>query len=270
MARRALLPLLSVLLVSCRGGGAPAHATFRDGQWVWSAADSALLAASVRGGASLTAGVWVSTVRPAVPGDSLAQTLALPPSAAGLAPIAAVAFHAWWADHSDRVTADQLDRRLRTLLDLLSRSGATVTEVQLDYDCPVRLLPRWARVLHRLRHSSLEGREVWITSLLAHQRDPAFGRRLRGAVDGQILQLFDTGDRAAGARLDDLERRLVRQGLPFRVGLGAFERRLPGGGLTDHVAWFGAVRELRTWPGFRGLWVFPAGRPYQRLVREAS
>lgn len=268
---RAALVCSVALGLACAAGESPPGATARDGQWVWSVADSALFAAA---GPAATPGVWVATIRPSPAGDSLQQSLALPPTVGGGAPIAAVirfdaALHSWWGEQSDATTARLLDQRISALLALLDRSGVAVAEVQLDYDCPVRLLSRWSRVLHRLRRSSLAGREVWVTSLVAHQRDPRFGARLRGAADGQIVQLFDTGDRATDAQLAELERLVPRQRLPFRIGLGAFERRLPSGRTTDHTVWFGAVRRFRTWPGYRGLWVFPAGQPWRRRLGAA-
>jgi len=256
------------LLAGCAGGEASPHASHRDGQWVWTAADSVLAAGHPR----ITPGVWVATIRAPAPAESLTQRLALPPTAAAGRPIAAVvrvdpSVHAWWAGHTDGEAARQFDDRLRALMQLLDRSGARVLEVQLDYDCPVRLLPRWARVLHRLRGSALRGREVWITSLVVHQRSRRFGASVRGAVDGQIVQLFDTGDPSSGPALEELERLVPGQGLPFRIGLASYERRLPGG-TTEHTAWFGALGRFRALRGYRGLWIFPAGHAYDRLLAE--
>ncbi|NOT06665.1 MAG: DUF3142 domain-containing protein [Gemmatimonadales bacterium] len=257
-----------IQLTACRLETPSIGASHRDGQWIWSAADSSLFAER-EAGDSVLGGVWVATIRPGPTGDSLQQTLALPPSTGGAGPIAAVvridaATHPWWAGRSDADAARQFDRRLAALLRHVDATGIHVAEIQLDYDCPMRLLPRWASVLRHLRESALAGRELWITSLVAHQRDPDFGRRLRGVVAGQIVQLFDTGNRAGTEALSELETLTARQGLPFRIGLGAFERRLPDGRSTGHLLWFDAVGRFRSWQGFRGLWVFPAGQPYTR------
>jgi hypothetical protein len=85
-------------------------------------------------------------------------------------------------------------------------------------------------------------------------------------VDGQIIQLFDTGDRPSATALATLGRLASRQGIPFRIGLGAFERRHRDGSTTDQTGWFDAISTFRRWPGYHGLWIFPAGNRYQPLI----
>jgi hypothetical protein len=243
----------------------------QDGQWVWSSADSVVLASQRTPRFNPMPGVWVATIWAPPGGDSLRQTLALPPTTGGLGPVAAVvrfepSLHAWWAGRRDADVADEIDRRLKALMELLDRSGVPIAEIQLDYDCPVRRLANWARVLRHLHRSSLAGRSVWMTSLVAHQRDPDFGRRMRGAVDGQIVQLFDTGEEPSADRLAELARLVPRQALPFRIGLGAFNRKSRAGITTQQTDWFRSVAEFERWPGFQGLWVFPAGFEYRRLI----
>jgi hypothetical protein len=124
---------------------------------------------------------------------------------------------------------------------------------------PVRLLPRWAAVLGRLRPNI--GASLWITSLVAHLEAPTYGDQLRPAVDGHILQVFDTGtplgDRARVARL------AARAAMPYRLGVGAFER--VG---TEHRAWFAHLDEACARPWCDTVWVFPGNQPWTQLVEQ--
>ena len=96
----------------------------------------------------------------------------------------------------------------------------------------------------------------------AHLEDPLFGARLAGHVQGHILQLFDTGLRRGPAEEARLRDALVRQGLPFRLGVAAYERQVGKRTTTEHGAWVEAVATLRELPGYAGAWMFPAGRAY--------
>ncbi len=169
----------------------------------------------------------------------------------------------------DAGVAASIDARLRKLMDPVLRTGVDVTEVQLDYDCPVRLLRRWASVVGILSGGALAGRTLWITSLVDHVRQPDYGDLFRGRVAGHILQVFDTGDQVLSDSPARVGLLADQQRMPFRLGLGAFERRLPGGRRTDHRAWFDAVRPMARSPWFRGVWVFPAGQPWVPLVRAS-
>jgi hypothetical protein len=141
--------------------------------------------------------------------------------------------------------------------------------VQLDYDCPERLLPRWAAVVRTLSRDALSGRTVWLTSLVAHVRHRNYGDLFRDNVAGHIVQVFDTGDRMSVPYARQLERLVTRHRMPFRLGLGAFERRLANGATTHHRAWFAAVRIVNGSPWFRGVWVFPGGSQWAPLLERA-
>jgi hypothetical protein len=141
-----------------------------------------------------------------------------------------------------------------------------LTEVQLDYDCPTRRLERWAGVVRRLSGGALAGRTVWVTSIPAHVAVQGYGRHFQGAAAGHILQVFDTGDPYSPEAASRLDRQLARHELPFRLGVGAFERELAPGRLTDHRRWFEAVPRLARNPWFRGVWVFPAGRAWVQHI----
>lgn len=269
-------------------------ATRADGQWIWSAPDQARWQAAARTRPALRPGLWVSTLW--WEAGAVHQRLARSPapfaptrtSGATGVPLAIVVrlddrFHAAWAAAPDSAIGAQLDDRLRELLRLVEATGARVREVQLDYDCPVRRLARWAAVVRQLHAGALTGRELWITSLVAHVAQPTYGAQFRGAVSGHIVQLFDVfGPGGADARIaptpaaaDHLRTALERAHLPFRLGLGAFERVLPApvtqtsgtARLTQHRGWFALAPQLARSASYRGLWIFPGGQPWESLVQ---
>lgn len=188
--------------------------------------------------------------------DSIAAVIRFEPSVS-----------AWWARVDDRQAEAAFGERIAAVLAVLDNANVPVTEIQLDYDSPNRLLPRYAKVLSWLTRNTLAGRRVWVTSLVTHLRDPDYLGSLRGVVDGHILQLFDTGDRATPEKLAEIVRRLEVTDLPFRIGLGAFERALDSGP-TDHRVWIRSLPALRALPGYRGWWIFPAGESYYQLVKQ--
>lgn len=200
--------------------------------------------------------------------------LALPPSIAHRDTVAAVirienSLDEAWATRTDAEIAADLGVRCDSLMAIVQRQSVVVAEVQLDYDAPVRRLERWARVAGRLRRGAFAGREVWVTSIVAHLREGAYGRWFQGEVAGHILQLFDTGEHADSAAAHEVEVVLARADLPFRLGVGAFERRHRDGSVTDHRYWFGVAPKLRQLAAWRGLWVFPGGQGWSELVEAA-
>jgi hypothetical protein len=232
------------------------------GQWVWTAADQGPLA-EARADRSVVAGVHVATV--AWRDGAFTNTLALPPTVVA-APVAVVvriddSVHGAWDALGDDGVAAGLDDALGRVMALVRSRAVAPVEVQLDYDCPVRLLGRWGGALATLRSGALAGERVWVTSLVAHVADPGYGAALR-AADGHLLQVFDTGDLVVdAARVGDLA---VAAGLPYRLGLGAFER--DGAAPTSHRAWFGVASVACRPPSCDTVWVFPAGRPYRDLL----
>jgi hypothetical protein len=56
--------------------------------------------------------------------------------------------------------------------------------------------------------------------------------------------------------------------MPFRLGVGAFERQLANGRTTDHRAWFGATHVMIESPWYRGVWVFPGGTSWVSLLQS--
>jgi hypothetical protein len=227
-------------------------------QWVWTEADLEPLTVLRAAQPGAVAGVHIATLRRAELGVRaelhLAPTLVEAPRA--LVIRLDDDLHPLFDALPDDGIAAALAAPLTRLLALADARGASV-ELQLDYDVPVRLLPRWAAVLRVLRGGCLAGRPLWVTSLVAHLQRPDYGALLSGVVDGHILQVFDTGDHAPSApavlALADAA------GLPYRWGLGAFER----GAATTHRAWFQATAACAG--RCQARWVFPAGQPWADL-----
>lgn len=242
------------LLLACH---APAPHTYA--QWVWTADDATVLA-EARQSRPVVAGVHVATTHFAA--GAFTNTLALPPTDGVIVIRLDDDVHAAWATLDDGAVATGLGEALGRVL-AMAKARGPVTEVQLDYDAPVRLLPRYGAVLHRLREGPLAGQALWVTSLVAHARDPAYVPALRGAVDGHILQVFDTGDDPGSA--SQIAGYAASAGLPYRLGVGAFERETTPP--TQHRAWFDRLDVACPAPLCEAVWVFPAGRSWVSLAR---
>jgi hypothetical protein len=264
-----------IIAVVALGACAEAPRPVQDGQWLWSSNDRAVFLNARQRQPGLLPGIWVSTISFDNSRNRLSQRLALPPTLVSGAPVALVvrfegSIHQSWSRLDDPALASIVSVQLAELLRLVTLSGVDVAEVQLDYDCPTRRLERWATLVRALATGPLRGREVWITSLVAHLRQPEFGDLFRGVIAGHILQVFDTGEEASDSLLAEITLRLQRQRLPFRFGVGSFERVLGPHRTTDHRRWFAAAEPLAHLSLYRGLWVFPAGRPWTYLRGPAS
>lgn len=264
-ARTVTAIIASCLTTTCSApnecGGMPLM-----GQWVWTPRDAQLYREVQRQRPSLVAGVWVATI--AWRHDSLAVQLGAAPLAHAPAQQMVVrlddSVRPLWTIANDSLVAERLTSPLTRILAVAGRSP--MRPLQLDYDVSVRLLPRWARVLHLLRRGVLADRTVWITSLVSHIESPDYGSLFRDAVDGHIVQLFDTGDTFTPASARRLQHALARAEMPFMVGVGTFERSLSGGRTTMHRAWLDELPALATIGTYRGLWFFPAGIPYSSYL----
>jgi hypothetical protein len=82
--------------------------------------------------------------------------------------------------------------------------------------------------------------------------------------------VFDTGDRMSLSHADQIERLTARHRMPFRLGVGAFERSLANGATTNHRAWFSAARVMQRSTWYRGLWVFPGGEEWAPLIEPGQ
>lgn len=264
--------IVAVLALAACGAQPP---TVQDGQWLWSRGDRSVFLAARESQPDLRPGIWVSSIRFDPQAGRLVQRLALPPTLLTGTPVAVVvrfenSVHQAWPRLDDETIARVVSGQLTDLLQHLARTGTSLAEVQLDYDCPARRLERWAALVRSLATGPLSGREVWITSLVSNLRQPEFGALFRGVVTGHILQVFDTGEEESDSLLGEIARRLEAQRLPFRFGVGAFERVLGPDRVTDQRRWFSAAEPLARLPHYRGLWVFPAGRQWTYLRRPAS
>lgn len=262
--------ILALLILAPSACDRPVSPTTEIGQWIWSSTDSALFSDAARSIPNLVPTVWIGTVRASRNGEIQSQ-LALSPRISGRSTAAVVVrfddgFSSVWATQTDSAVANAVGLALRDMLAATERSGMSVSEVQLDYDCPERLLPRWSAVTAILSRGALAGRAVWITSLISHVRHAEYGDLFRANVAGHILQVFDTGDRMSLPYARRVERLVSRQRMPFRLGIGAFERRLANGETTDHQAWFEAPHIMRGSRWFRGVWVFPGSAPWVHLL----
>jgi hypothetical protein len=264
---------LGLSAVACADAGVARQTGHSEvGQWIWSARDSALFADASRTIDSIVPTVWIGSIGASRNRSSLVR-LALSPRIAGTGRVATVIrfdddFTRLWSNQSDSAVAASVSSAVKAILSVAMSAGVTITEVQLDYDCPERLLPRWANVVRVLSRDALSGRTVWLTSLVAHVRHPDYGDLFRGNVAGHIVQVFDTGDRMSVANARQLERMVSRHRLPFRLGVGAFERQLANGTTTDHRAWFTAARVMAGSEWFRGVWVFPGGSPWASMLER--
>ncbi len=247
---------------------APAPAsTDPAGLWIWTRRDLDVLSAARATDAGLRSAVHVATVQRR--GDAIAWQRALSPAVEQGGRAGAIviriddSMNGIWAEGD----ADEVARRLSPVLsEILAQSlatGATVDEVELDYDAPVRVAASWARVAGTLAAGPLRGRSVWVTSIPAHLDSVGFSGALAHAGLGQILQLFDTGLPCTASNYAHLAARLATLHAPFRVGLGAYERT---GREGQHVCWALRARGLRSMAGYEGTWIFPAGRDVTGLL----
>lgn len=257
-----------VVLVACGPPPAEPAPVERWGQWIWTDADARVYEESRAAVPGLVPTVWVGTVRFA--GGGFTTELGHDPR--GVAGERAVlvriddSAHAAWDARPPAEVARALDERLTRIIGMVRASGLDPVEVQLDYDCPVRRLPAWADALRVLRAGALAGEPVWVTSLVAHLQRPEYGDWMRDVVDGHVLQVFDTGDSALDAR--EVGALALRAHMPYRMGLGAFERGTADHPTTDHGEWFAALPLACLRPWCEGAWVFPAGQPWvTRLAR---
>ncbi len=236
------------------------------GQWVWTRADAELFTQVRKEHPDLGAAVLAGTI--VADGGRLALRRGLSPVLGGApGPVAIVvrlddSVHALWAHQSPTELTLAVGPLLARILDDARAAGATVTEVELDYDAPERRLEAWAAVVAGLANRELAGVPLWVTSVPAHLDDPRFGARLAGHVAGAHPPALRHRPAPRAHEEARIREALVRQGLPFRLGVAAYERQRGARITTDHGAWVDAVATLRELPGYAGAWVFPAGREY--------
>ncbi|HJQ84359.1 MAG TPA: DUF3142 domain-containing protein [Candidatus Binatia bacterium] len=265
MARTAsAVGLIALLLPAGQLAAAP-----RLGQWIWCAADRRHFEEAVARHPAIVPGVLVGTITVRDGQARLHRGLS-PDSVAspsGVVPVIRFedGFHGVWTAPDAPAQRERVAATIEAVVTAAERTGVEVTEVQLDYDCPTSRLRDWAGFLRALRGGALADRQVWITSIPAHLDEPRYGDWFRPVVAGHVLQVFDTGvppSRRNVARLVALAR---RHDLPFRIGLGAFER-LASDHAGWHAGWFDRVDRFARDPRFAGVWVFPAGRSWEAAI----
>lgn len=250
---------LFALLLAALAVPTPAVADARLGQWVWSRSDLAVLERVRNERPGIGAAVAIAELDW---DDGVRVALRLPPGVAGTPDLLVVRL----ADSFHQAPAERAGAEVgQALARLLAAAGPAfaTTAIEIDYDAPVSRLPRYADWLRAWRQGALAGRGVWITTLIAHLRDPGFSARVAPLVDGHVLQVFDTGESWTPRRADELIALLARTRLPFALGLGAFDREG-----TDHAAWLRLIPRLTTLPDYRGVWVFPAGFDWTPMLRR--
>lgn len=259
--------------INCYAGEAFGNKKTFVGQWIWSSKDQETFLEAQKQIPDIVPGIWVSTIK--VERGIITQRLAMSPEVAKKYPAAVFivriddSLHAVWKKESADIIAFKIDSCLNTLMRLLADARIKTAEVQLDYDCPVRSLDVWARVVRIVSESSLKGKRLWITSLPAHIDNPEYSLLFQAVATGHILQLFDTGIQASQKNIYMLSSKLRRQKIPFRLGLGSFERAGRHES-TNHRAWFSALSSFEQIPGYQGVWIFPGGRKWLNLYPSSA
>ncbi len=265
-----------LLLAGCERSPAPSSAIAglapaAVGQWIWTRADAARYQESVKQVPALEAGVFIGSVRCDTAEHRLVAQAGLPPTVVPVArPVAVIRLEDGLDDCREAADAPApFERQLDSAVHVLRRRGGNVpyAAVQLDHDAPQRGLAAWAASVRYLRSHALAGDSVWVTSIIAHLREASYGPLFGDVVSGHVVQVFDTGELATESQVVEAVRLVRRAGIPFRVGLGAFERATRRGP-TSHRAWFATVPRFAAVPGYAGVWIFPAGQRWVPLFRE--
>jgi hypothetical protein len=149
-------------------------------------------------------------------------------------------------------TADAVTTGVRQALALARQAGLKPTGVQFDFDCATHSLPRYARLLKRLRNGLVGGngvRQLSITALPTWYTSGAV-RQVADAVDFMVPQYYEP---RVAPMLNDFATisclPMVRQGMqaaagvghPFRVGIPAYGHALM---YDDHGKLVGLYRDM--------------------------
>jgi hypothetical protein len=129
-----------------------------------------------------------------------------------------------------------LARELRVLIGGLRgaamSAGIDLREIQLDLDCPERLLPAYAQFLHGLK-PQLSGLRLSITAIPCHMENSSFAAVAKVA-DGYTLQVHGvqfpkTIDDSASIMDSTIARRAIiaaeRLGIPYRLAMPTYAYR---------------------------------------------
>ena len=118
----------------------------------------------------------------------------------------------------EETLADAMAAGIRRERERAAQASVRVVGVQLDFDCPTRLLPRYASLLRRLRPKLAPQDAFSVTLLTSAYSSPHIGEVL-DAVDFSVPQFYEAATPATRARftpISDLKR--------FERGLHSAER----------------------------------------------
>ncbi len=137
-----------------------------------------------------------------------------------------------------------------------AHAGLRVVGLQLDVDCPTRLLPAYADFVRSLRSRMRGHSRISVTALLDWFEKGTQVRDLLGAVDEYVPQFYDARARGPGAEIaEPIDARRWAPifndlGTPYRIGLSAFGRIQRVRFRTDGIVTrepFRDVRLLELW-----------------------
>jgi len=235
------------------------------GQWVWTRTDRERYQAARSEAPALVAGVLIGTLLLDGTG-ALRVRRGLSPAdleRPGLVVRLDDSLHPVWQRRAPAEVARELVPLVVRLVADARRAGVTPRELTLDYDCPDARLADWGLVAGEVARSL--DVPVWVTSIPTHLEQRGYGEAFAGRVAGHVLQLFDTGLACTSGNSAHVVERVRAAGLPFRVGVAAFERV---GRSSEHACWRASAGRLREIPGWSGQWVFPGGEDVRVALRE--
>ena len=140
-----------------------------------------------------------------------------------------------FAQMSVETLADSVATQIERERKRAEQAGLAVVGIELDFDCPTRLLPRYADLLHRLRPSLASAhRLLSITALPTWYGSDAV-EKVQAETDFTVPQYYEPqvpktlAEFATVSRLSLVERGLAqagRRGYPFYAGLPAYGHAL--------------------------------------------
>ncbi|MBX7149131.1 DUF3142 domain-containing protein [bacterium] len=231
------------------------------GQWIWTLKDRDIYVESQKKVPHLIPTIWAGTLF--YKNGKITPQLSLSPSIVSTSQTVVIRLDNSLHGAFKNFSQDELNHKLADALSFILNHLHTISEIQLDYDCPIALLKKWSDLLSFLKEDLLKKKTLWITSLASHIKEPQYGELFKNKVAGHILQLFDTGEDVDAQNVLDWAEKAH---IPYRIGLGAFERIEPHNKKTMHSFWFSKIHFFKTSPLFCGVWVFPSAHPWTQLL----
>lgn len=224
------LAVLTIVVVGCRPAASPKKLEVRNGAYFWHSPYSAV---------DLPLDdIYVRVATLSYDGDRLSGILPIRFDAANKSSLTLVMnFDAGAVRHLEEVdleeTAEVIGRSYLQAEKTAQNQGALVRGLQLDIDCPTRLLPRYGELLEAVRRQ-IPGRELSITGLTSWIGD----RRLSSALkpldywvpqfyEGRLPRAFEQD--VAVTEDDEIKRKrrmLAELGTPFRLAIASYGQAL--------------------------------------------